>query len=119
MKVWLQEVRVLKTTSLGTAIRYTLRIWGRLIAFADNPAIWLDNNATERGLRGPVVGRRNHFRSKSVRGTEAAAILYTLVESAKASGIDTIAYLVEVATNARRSPGAVLLPADFVAAHAV
>lgn len=118
MKVWMQEARVLKTTSLGTAIRYTLRIWGRLIAFADDPGIWLDNNATERGLRGPVIGRRNHFGSKSVRGTEAAAILYTLVESAKASGVDPIAYLVEVATRARRSPGAVLLPADFAAPSA-
>jgi transposase len=118
MKAWMLETRALKTTSLGTAIRYTLRIWGRLTAFVDDPAIWLDNNATERGLRGPVIGRRNHFGSKSVRGTEAAAILYTLVESAKASGIDPIAYLVEVATRARRTPGAVLLPADFAAMRA-
>jgi transposase len=113
MRVWLQEARVLKTTTLGSAIRYTLRHWGRLIAFVDDPVIWLDNNATERGLRGPVVGRRNHFGSKSVRGTEAAAILYTLVESAKASGLDPIAYLVAVATRARGTPGAVLLPADY------
>jgi hypothetical protein len=41
--------------------------------------IWLDNNPTERGIRGPVIGRRNHFGSKSARGTEVAAILYTLV----------------------------------------
>jgi hypothetical protein len=44
-----------------------------------------------------------------------AAILYTLVETAKASGIDPIAYLVEVATRARRTPDAVLLPDDFKA----
>ena len=47
-----------------------------------------------------------------------AAILYSLVESAKASGIDPIAYLTEVATRAKVSPGAVLLPADFVAERA-
>jgi transposase len=65
-----------------------------------------------------VIGRRNHFGSKSARGTHMAAILYTLVETAKASGLDPIAYLVEAATRARRTPGAVLLPADFKARSA-
>jgi hypothetical protein len=46
----------------------------------------------------------------------AAAIMYSLVESAKAAGIDPIAYLTEVATRAQRSPGAVLLAADLRAA---
>ena len=65
-----------------------------------------------------VLGRRNHFGSKSVRGTEMAAIFYSLVETAKVCGIDPIAYLVEVATRARRTSGAVLLPADFKASLA-
>jgi transposase len=115
MKTWMQHATALKTTSLGGAIRYTLGIWDRLTPFVDHPEIWLDNNPTERGIRGPVIGRRNHFGSKSARGTEVAAILYSLVESAKASGIDPIAYLAEVATRAKESPGAVLLPADFIA----
>jgi transposase len=63
-----------------------------------------------------VIGRRNHFGSKSARGTQVAAIMYSLVESAKAAGIDPIAYLTEVAARAQRSPGAVLLPADLRAA---
>ena len=113
MRTWMQQARVLKTTSLGGAIRYTLRIWNRLNVFAHNPQVWLDNNPTERGLRGPVIGRRNHFGSKSVRGTETAAVIYSLVESAKASGIDPIAYLVQVAVRAKRDPASVLLPADF------
>jgi transposase len=116
MKTWMQHATALKTTSLGGAIRYTLGIWDRLTPFLDHPEIWLDNNPTERGIRGPVIGRRNYFGSKSARGTEVAAILYSLVESAKASGIDPIAYLTEVATRAQESPGAVLLPADFTAA---
>jgi hypothetical protein len=62
---------------------------------------------------GGVIGRRNHFGSKSARGTEVAAILYSLVESAKASGVDPISYLIEVATRAQQSPGSVLLPEDF------
>jgi transposase len=115
MRAWMLDARALKTTSLGGAIRYTMRNWERLTAFVNDAVVWLDNNPTERGIRGPVVGRRNHFGSKSVRGTEAAAILYSLVESAKVCGVDTVAYLIEVATRARRTPGAVLQPADFAA----
>ena len=116
MKAWMQDTTALKTTTLGGAIRYTLGIWSRLTLFLDDPEIWLDNNRTERGLRGPVIGRRNHFGSKSARGTVVAATMYSLVESAKAAGVDPIAYLVEVATRAKQNPGAVLLPADFKAA---
>ena len=90
-----------------------MRKWGRLTAFLEDPAVWLDNNPTERAMRGPVIGRRNHFGSKSVRGPQMAAILYSLVETAKVCGLDPIAYLLEVATRARRTPGATLLPADF------
>lgn len=54
--------------------------------------------------RAEIVGRRNHFGSKSARGTVVAATLYSLVESAKVAGVDPVAYLVEVATRARRLP---------------
>ena len=101
MHTWMLETRELKTTSLGTAVRYTLRNLAPAHAFVEDPAVWLDNNPTERGLRGPVIGSRNHFGSKSARGTQMAAILYTLVETAKARGVDPIAYLVEAATRAK------------------
>ena len=118
MRNWLLAAREPKTASLGSAIRYTLKIWSRLTAFIDAPEVWLDNNATERALRGPVIGRRNHFGSKSARGTQMAAILYTLVETAKVSVVDPIAYLVEAATRTKRDPRAVLLPSDFKATAA-
>jgi len=60
-----------------------------------------------------VVGRRNHFGSKSAAGTRVAAVLYSLVESAKVAKIDPLAYLTAVAQNARRQAGAILLPTDF------
>lgn len=112
MKTWMSSQRVLVTTSLGAAIRHTLSNWQRLTVFVNHPLVWLDNNPTERGLRGPVIGRRNHFGSKSARGTEVAAVMYSLVESAKTSRVDPIAYLVEVASRARRG-GAVLLPDEY------
>jgi hypothetical protein len=42
--------------------------------------------------------------------------MYSLVESAKVAGVDPVTYLVDVASRAKRTPGAVLLPADFKAA---
>ena len=107
---WLVSKPALKSTSLGGAIRYTLAQWPRLTRFVDVPELWLDNNRTERGIRGPVVGRRNHFGSKSHRGTEAAAILYSLVETAKVRGVDPAQYLADAVVAARR--GEVLLPAS-------
>jgi hypothetical protein len=113
MKTWMHDQRVLATTSLGAAIRYTLKNWERLTVFTRDPLVWLDNNRTERGIRGPVIGRRNHFGSKSARGTVVAATMYSLVESAKVAGVDPVAYLVAVASAAKKIAGAILLPTDF------
>lgn len=67
--------------------------WKGLLRFLDDPRVPLDNNATERALRGPVVGRKNHYGSKSKRGTEVAALLYSLVESCSLNGVDPKRYL--------------------------
>jgi transposase len=90
---WVFEVRSLPGTALHEAILYMTNRWSRLIRFVDNPALPLDNNAAERALRGPVVGRKNHYGSRSLRGTQVAALFYSLLESAKLVGIDPAAYL--------------------------
>jgi transposase len=115
MREWMHSQRVPRTTSLGGAILHTLtpHNWAKLTVFVNNPLVPLDNNATERGLRGPVIGRRNHFGSKSFNGTKVAAVMYSLVESAKVANVDPLAYLNAVATVARQEPGATLLPAHF------
>jgi transposase len=111
LKTWLWVQAPLKSLSIGNAAAYTVANWQRLTRFIDDPRIPLDNNATERAIRGPVVGRRNHFGSKSKRGTEIAATFYTLLETAKLEGIDPATYLREAAlANAR---GEVLLPGDL------
>lgn len=79
--------------ALDRAIKYMSRRWTKLTRFLDDPVIPLDNNAAERGLRGPVIGRRNHFGSKSKRGTEVAAVFYSLLESAKLVGVRPDDYL--------------------------
>jgi transposase len=79
---------VLPRSKLGKAITYMLKLWKGLTLFLEDPRISLDNNAAERALRGVVIGRKNHYGSKSKRGTEVAALFYTLFETAKLSGID-------------------------------
>ena len=78
---------------LHKAIQYTARRWSKLTRFLDDPDIPIDNNAAERALRGPVVGRKNHYGSKSRRGTEVAAVFYSLLESAKLVGVNPDEYL--------------------------
>lgn len=113
MKTWLWTQASLKTLSLGKASAYAIANWDRLTRFVDDARIPLDNNATERGIRGPVVGRKNHYGSKSKRGTEVAAIFYSLLETAKLCGADPARYLREAARADAR--GGVLLPHDLVA----
>ena len=114
MRTWLGSVSTISSTDIGAAIRHTMRYWDRLTRLADDPRVWLDNNRTERAFRGPVVGRRNHFGSKSRRGTEAAAILYTIIETAKANGLDPAAYLIAAVRLAKLTDGDEhMMPWDF------
>lgn len=112
MKTWLWSQATLKTLSIGNAAAYVIANWDRLTRFVGDARIPLDNNATERAIRGPVVGRRNHFGSKSQRGTEVAATFYTLLETAKLCGVAPARYLREAALADAR--GEVLLPHDFI-----
>lgn len=107
-KTWLWSQAVLKTLSIGKAAAYAIANWDRLTRFLENPLVPLDNNGTERAIRGPVVGRKNHYGSKSRRGTEVAATLYTLVETAKLHHVDPTKYLTEAVRASDR--GEVLFP---------
>lgn len=90
---WALETESLPESSLGKAIAYMASLWEGLCVFLNDPNVSLDNNGTERALRGVVLGRKNHFGSRSVRGTEVAAILYSLIESAKLAGVGPHTYL--------------------------
>jgi transposase len=93
------------------AIEYMLSLWPGLIRFLDNPLVPLDNNLMERQMRDVVLGRKNHYGSKSERGTEVAALFYSLIETAKLRGVDPAAYLLTAARAAIAAPGTVTLPA--------
>jgi transposase len=90
---WALQVRALPQTPLRKAVEYMGNLWTGLTRFLHDADIPLSNNHTERALRGPVIGRKNFYGSRSKRGAEAAAILYSLCESAKLAGVEPNAYL--------------------------
>lgn len=114
LKTWLWNQAALKTLSIGKAAAYAIANWDKLTRFVDDARVPLDNNATERAIRGPVVGRKNHYGSKSRLGTQVAATLYTILETAKLHAVDPAAYLHAAVVAADR--GELLLPWDFAAA---
>jgi transposase len=110
IRAWAYRQRALPESSLGKAITYMLGLWAGLTRFLGDARIPLDNNATERGLRGMVVGRKNHYGSRSKRGTEVAALFYSLIETAKLAGGNPKAYLLAATHAALENPGTALLP---------
>lgn len=104
----------LPTSSLGRACSYATDLWPGLRHFLNDPVIPLDNNATERALRAVAVRRKNHYRSRSERGTQVAAVFYALVESVRLLGIDPRRYLREATLRAIDNPGTLTLPRDLL-----
>ena len=82
----------------GKALAYLDHQWDRLIHYLDDGRLRIDNNLVENSIRPFVVGRKAWLFSDTVRGAQASANLYSLVETAKANGIEPYAYLRHVFT---------------------
>ena len=90
----LRSVNEVPPTSLtGKALYYLLAQWPKLIRYVEDGRISIDNNATERAIRPFVIGRRNWLFADTQRGASASANLYSLIETAKANGIEPYVYL--------------------------
>jgi transposase len=112
---WALKQEALPRSPLRKAIDYMGELWTGLQRFLDDSRLPLDNNATERALRGVVLGRKNHYGSRSERGTEVAALFYSLIESAKLAGVDADAFLRKAARLRVRGEPAPL-PHELIAA---
>ena len=77
----------------GEAVNYTLNEWSKLIRYIDAAFLTPDNNETERAIRPFVIGRKNWLFSNTPRGASASAVMYSLIESAKANSLEPYAYL--------------------------
>lgn len=92
---WLQsQVNcVAPKSKAGEAIKYTLDEWPKLIKYLDHYLLTPDNNLTENAIRPFVMGRKNWLFANTPRGAESSAVLYSLIESAKANGLEPYKYL--------------------------
>lgn len=78
---------------LGKAITYGLNQWEYIPVYLEDGLLRPDNNSAENAIRPFVVGRKNWLFAYSQQGAEASALLYSLVETAKANGLEPYAYL--------------------------
>ena len=78
---------------LAGAIRHALVRLPRLRPYLDHGVLEIDNNPAERAMRGVALGRKNYLFVGSQAGGRAAAIAYTLIETAKLNGVDPQAWL--------------------------
>ena len=127
MRAWLDGVleQVPPQSATGKALSYLHEQWGKLMVYLQDGRLEIDNNGAENAIRPFVLGRKNWLFSESVRGVKASANLFSLIETAKANGLEPYAYLRHVFT---RLPAAqtvedieALLPsnisADQIAVH--
>lgn len=80
-------------TLLGKALSYLHNQWPRLIRYCEAGHLRMDNNPAENAIRPFVVGRKNWLFSQSQAGARASAHLYSLIETAKANGLEPFTYL--------------------------
>jgi transposase len=94
-KNWLEASQPLTPPKglLGQAISYTLANWEKLIVYLQDGRLRPDNNLVENAIRPFVVGRKNWLFAGSPDGARASAAFFTLIETAKANGLEPYAYL--------------------------
>ncbi|KAB7619397.1 IS66 family transposase, partial [Alkalilimnicola sp. S0819] len=100
LHAWLEKSRgqVPPKGAIGRALHYLHGQWPKLVRFLEDGRIPLDNNPAENAIRPFVIGRKNWLFSHSPQGAGASAALYSLIETAKANGLEPYDYLLTVFT---------------------
>jgi hypothetical protein len=122
-EMWMREkaARISVKTDAGKALSYALERWEALSRYATDGRLAIDNNPAERSLRTIAVSRKNFLFLGSDEGGRRAAIIYTLVQSAKMNGLNPHAYLAGILDAMARGHSnqrlADLTPWAWAAAH--
>jgi transposase len=101
LEAWLkrQLPKISGKTKLAEAIRYALNRMPKARAYLENGQLELDNNICERSIRPLTLGRKNYLFMGSEGGGKAAAIAYTLIETARMNRVDPEGWLTWVLTH--------------------
>lgn len=102
---WMQRMlpQVTPKSALGTALSYMRDQWSMLIRYPERGDLPIDNNRCENAIRPFVLGRKAWLFSDTVAGAKASAVIYSLIETAKANGLEPYHWLRQVL---RELPGA-------------
>ena len=105
LRDWLEQSlpKVPPKTTTGKALNYLHDEWKKLIVYLEDGRIMIDNNGAENAIRPFVIGRKNWLFSHSVKGVKTSANLYSLIETAKANGLEPYTYLLHVFTELPRA----------------
>jgi len=95
LRAWLDETlpKVTPKSKLGEALGYLHKVWPRLIRYTERGDLPIDNNSVEGAIRPFVVGRKGWLFSDTPAGAHASAVLYSLLETAKANSREPYAWL--------------------------
>jgi transposase len=106
LHAYLSEIReqLLPKSEAGQAVNYILKNWTALTRYVENPDLSIDNNHTERSLRGWAVGRSNWTFFGSDRGGRTAAILRSFVVSCELVKVDPFAWFQDVLSRIAAHP---------------
>jgi transposase len=98
LESWLREQRdrLSRSSAVLKPINYMLKRWDGFALFVDDGKVCMSNNAAERALRGLALGRRSWLFAGSDRGAERAAVMNTLIMTARLNDIDPKAWLADV-----------------------
>ena len=105
-EVWLklQRTQVPEGTKIAEAINYSLNAWKALTLHLDDGAVAIDNNLIERQIKPWKLGAKNWLFAGSALGGQRAAVVMSLVQSAKLNGLDPWAYLRDVLARIHTHP---------------
>lgn len=92
---WLTSQKVVESSPLGKAIKYTVGQWPKLVRYIEDGHLSIDNNRAERAIKSMVIGRKNWLFADTPKGADASAMLYSIIETAKANGLIMYDYLVQ------------------------
>jgi transposase len=106
LEAWMREERrkLSRHSDVAGAIDYMLRRWPSFTRFLEDGRICLTNNAAERALRGLALGRKAWLFAGSDHGGERAALLYSLIVTAKLNDVDPQAWLADVLARIAEHP---------------
>jgi transposase len=106
LRGYLEETQlvVLPKSPAGRAVRYTLKNWAALTRYCEDGDLQIDNNATERAIRGVAVGRNNWLFFGSDGGGKTAAVLRSFVASCQRVGVEPFAWFKDVLSRIAAHP---------------